>query len=255
MYAPFDLTGSVALVTGGGSGIGLGMAEALGAAGAAVALWGRDTAKLATAAAGFTAAGVEVSTHGCDVGDEEQVAAAMAATLERHGRVDTCVVNAGVGGRPVPLHQLPTAEWRRILATNLDGAMFTLRAAAGHMAGRDGGGSVITVSSLGAVEGQPRQEAYSATKGALISMTKAVAVEYARHGVRANCVLPGFIDTPMTEGSLDSDVMQDRVLRRVPVRRWGTGADFGGIAVYLASGASSYHTGDVIVVDGGYSVF
>jgi len=146
-------------------------------------------------------------------------------------------------------------EWRRVLRVNLDGAFFTLRAVAKHMVARGGGGSLVVTSSLAAIEGAARGEHYAATKGGVISMVRALAVELARHGIRANAVLPGWIDTPMTERTLRGDPFLARVLPRVPARRWGVPEDFGGIAVYLASDASRYHTGDTFVVDGGYSAF
>jgi hypothetical protein len=123
------------------------------------------------------------------------------------------------------------------------------------MTERGGGGSVVVTASLAALEGAPRSEHYAATKGALLSMMRSLAVGLARHQIRANAVVPGWIDTPMTEKALQGEAFTQRVLPRVPMRRWGTGDDFGGIAVYLASDASAYHTGDVFVIDGGYSLF
>ena len=141
------------------------------------------------------------------------------------------------------------------MGVNLDGAFFTLRAAVRHMTQREGGGSLVVTSSLAAISGQARGEHYAASKGGLISMMKALAVELARHGVRANAILPGWIDTPMTEKALSWDKFVERVLPRVPVRRWGQPADFGAIAIYLTSDASAYHTGDTFVIDGGYVSF
>ena len=193
----------------------------------------------------------------CDVGDEAAVEAAFATTTARLGRIDACFANAGVSGRSAGqgFVDMTTTEWRRVLAVNLDGAFFTLRAAARHMVSRPGGGSLVVTSSLAAISGQARGEHYAASKGALISMMKALAVELARHGVRANAILPGWIDTPMTEKALHWDKFVESVLPRVPVRRWGQPTDFGGIAVYLASDASAYHTGDTFVIDGGYAIF
>ncbi len=256
---PFDLSGKVALVTGGNGGIGLGMGDALAAAGAAVCVWGTNDEKNRAAEAQLGEHGVEAAAIRCDVGDPDAVADAFAATLERFGRVDGCVANAGVIGFPARFDELPDDEWRRVLRVNLDGAMHTLRAAAGHMRARAGdgdpGGRLVTIASVAAISGAARNEHYAATKGALLAMTKGLAVEYARYGVTANAVLPGWIDTAMTAGVLDSPQFRERVLPRIPVRRWGVPADFGGIAVYLLSDASAYHTGDTLVVDGGYTVF
>ena len=253
----FDLTGKVALITGGNSGIGLGMAEGLAAAGAAVCIWGTNEAKNAAAAKKLGEHAGRVLALRCDVADEAAVERAFAETLQAFGRVDACFANAGVSGRASnqSFTEMSTEEWRRVMGVNLDGVFFTLRAAARHMTSRQGGGSLVVTSSLAAISGQARGEHYAATKGAVIAMMKALAVEFARHGVRANAILPGWIDTPMTERALNWDRFVERVLPRVPVRRWGVPEDFAGIAVYLASDASVYHTGDTFVIDGGYAIF
>jgi NAD(P)-dependent dehydrogenase (short-subunit alcohol dehydrogenase family) len=254
---PFDLSGKVALVTGGNSGIGLGKAEALAAAGAGVCVWGTSEAKNAAALERLGRHGGRALALRCDVADEAAVEAAFAETLATFGRVDACFANAGVSGRREvqSFVEMTTAEWRRVMSVNLDGAFFTLRAAARHMTERGDGGSLVVTASLAAISGQARGEHYAATKGGVVSMMKALAVELARHRVRANAILPGWIDTPMTERALRWDRFVERVLPRVPLRRWGVPEDFGAIAVYLTSDASAYHTGDTFVIDGGYSIF
>jgi len=255
-YRPFDLTGKVALVTGGNSGIGLGMARAVAEAGADVMIWGTNAAKNAAAREALAGTGSRVRTLECDVGDEDQVEASFARTLDELGRVDGCFANAGIGGgRSTPFPEYSTETWRRVLRVNLDGAMFTFRAASRHMIARGGGGALVGTASLAAIEGAARNEHYAATKGGLVSMIKALTVELARYGIRAHSVLPGWIETDMTANSIANPKFAGNVMPRIPMRRWGTGGDFGGIAVYLMSDAAAYHTGDSFVIDGGYSLF
>jgi hypothetical protein len=255
-YRPFDLSGRVALVTGGNSGIGLGMAQALAEAGADIAIWGTDLQKNATAQAVLERSGRRVLSLRCDVGDEQAVEETFAETVRALGRVDGCFANAGVPGRGVASFlEMSAAEWDRVLRVNLNGAFYTLRMAARHMVERGEGGVLVGTSSLAAIEGSPRGEHYAASKGGMISMVRALAVELARHRIRAHTVLPGWIETDMTANAIGNPKFHANVLPRIPMRRWGTGADFGGIAVYLMSDAAAYHTGDSFVIDGGYSLF
>jgi NAD(P)-dependent dehydrogenase (short-subunit alcohol dehydrogenase family) len=258
-YAPFDLKGKVALVTGGNRGIGLGMAEALAQAGADIVIWGSNPEYNLKAEGQLTGYGVRVLAQRVDVSDEQAVIAAMGEAVIAMGRLDTVIANAGIGGGAPSFAEFPTETYRRVLAVNLDGVFFTLREACRHMVERakagDPGGSLMVTSSLSAIDGAARNQAYAATKGAVIPMIKAIAVEHARYGIRANSILPGWIATEMTSGAQGSDVFNSKVISRVPMRRWGEPEDFGGIAVYLASDASRYHTGDSLLIDGGYAVF
>ena len=159
-------------------------------------------------------------------------------------------------GRGTPSFDVMTAdEWRRVMRINLDGVFLTFRAAARHMVARGGGGVLVGTSSTAAVMGAARNEHYGASKGAVISMIRALAVEYARHGVRAHAVLPGWVETEMTADAFASERFVGNVMPRIPMRRWGVPADFGGIAVYLMSTASAWHTGDSFLIDGGYTIF
>jgi NAD(P)-dependent dehydrogenase (short-subunit alcohol dehydrogenase family) len=256
-YAAFDLTGRVALVTGGNGGIGLGMAKAVAEAGADIAIWGTNAAKNATAKAEIEKIGRRVLALQVDVGDEAAVEQGFAETVKAFGRVDGCFANAGVHGRGghTAFGEMSTEEWKRVTRVNLDGAFYTFRAAAKHMASRDGGGVLVGTSSLAAISGPPRNEHYAATKSAMIGMIRSLAVEYARYGIRAHAVLPGWIETDMTANLIANEKFHDNVLKRVPMRRWGTGDDFGGIAVYAMSSASRFHTGDTFLIDGGYALF
>jgi hypothetical protein len=254
-YSKFDLTGKVALVTGGASGIGLGYAEALAQAGADLAIWARNDARNRQAAELLQRHGRRVLPLRVDVSDERQVEDAFTRTVSELGRVDSCFANSGIGSRGTPFADMSIAEWRDIFAVNMEGVFLTFRAAVRHMKERGGPGSLVVTSSSASIFGAPRSEHYAATKAGVNALIRGLAVEHARDGIRANAVLPGWIDTPMTERLFNNETFVDRVLKRVPLRRWGVGDDFGGIAVYLASDASAYHTGDCMVIDGGYRCF
>jgi NAD(P)-dependent dehydrogenase (short-subunit alcohol dehydrogenase family) len=258
-FKPFDLTGKVALITGGNSGIGLGMAEGLAAAGAQVVIWGRHEAKNQAAEGKLLTHGVKVLAQRVDVSDEVAVVAAMDEAIVAMGRLDFVVANAGIGAG-APFTEMTTDTWRRVTAVNLDGVFWTFREACKHMVARakagDAGGSLAVTSSVSAIHGAPRSEAYASTKGAVLAMIKGLAVEFARYGVRANAIVPGWIATDMTAGAQNQDAFNEKVIKaRVPARRWGEPEDFAGIAVYLASDASRFHSGDTFVIDGGYTVF
>jgi len=258
-YAPFNLSGKVALVTGGNRGIGLGMAKAMAQAGADIVIWGSNPERNLAAEQQLTSLGVRVKAQTVDVSDEAQVAEGMEEAVAAMGRVDAVFANAGIGYGSPSFVEMKTEVYRKVLSVNLDGVFFTLREACRHMVERakagDPGGSLVGIASLAAIEGAARNEAYAATKGAVISMIKSVAVEHARYGVRANAILPGWIATDMTAGAQGNSAFAEKVIPRVPARRWGEPEDFGGMAVYLASDASSYHSGTTIVIDGGYSIF
>lgn len=258
MYTPFDLGGRGVVITGGNGGIGYGMARALLAAGASVAIWGSNAGKTGKARSELAAeCGDDSRVHAfvCDVGDEAQVDGAFAASVAALGRVDVCFANAGVSGKGTLLVDMSLEEFRRVQRVNVEGVFLTLRAAARHMAERGQGGSLVATASTAAIEGAARNSHYGASKGAVTSLVRALAVELARHRIRVNSILPGWIMTEMTENSVNNKRFADAVLPRIPARRWGAIDDFGGIAVYLASEASAYTTGEQFVIDGGYTKF
>jgi NAD(P)-dependent dehydrogenase (short-subunit alcohol dehydrogenase family) len=258
-YKPFDLTGRVALVTGGNGGIGLGMADALAQAGASVEIWGTNQDKNARALEQLKAHGTRVNARIVDVSTEENVVAGFNATLAEFDRVDACFANAGMSNRWKSFLDIGGEDYRRLMSINLDGMIWTMREACRHMKARaeagDPGGAIAAVASLGALMGAARNQDYTATKAAIIAVTNGIAVEFARYGVRANSILPGWVATEMTAAAQANPKFTEGVISRVPARRWGRPEEFGGIAVYLASDASTFHTGDAILLDGAFSKF
>ena len=254
MYGGFDLTGRTAVITGGNGGIGFGMAKALLEAGAQVAIWGSNPEKTERARESLSASG-KVCAFVCDVGDEDAIDRTFAQSIQALGHVDACFANAGVSARPTLLLDMLLEEFRRVQRINVEGVFLTFRAAARHMSERGQGGSLVATASTAAIEGAARNSHYGASKGAVTSYVRALAVELARSRIRVNSILPGWIATEMTERAMNDERCSKAVLPRIPARRWGTWDDFGGIAVYLASEASAYHTGEQFVIDGGYTKF
>ena len=260
MAGDFDLSGRAAIVTGGNGGIGLGMAKALARAGCAVSIWGRNQDKNRDALAELAKCGRRVEARTCDVTDRAAIEDAFAGTLQSFDRVDGCFANAGVlASFQQAFVDRTEDEWRRMFATNLDGVFHVFQVALRHMIKRaesgDRFGRLVATSSIASLLAMPRGEHYAATKAALNAMIRALAVEHARYGVTANSILPGWTESEMTAGLTANEKFVANVMPRIPVRRFGNPADFGGIAVYLMSALSSYHTADCLVIDGGYSVF
>ena len=254
----FDLSGRGIVVTGGNGGIGLGMARGLLAAGANVMIWGSNAPKTQQARAQLAAeCGDPARVHAavCDVSNEAQVETAFEQSVAALGRVHACFANAGVSSKGTPMLEMTLEEFRRVQRINVEGVFLTFRAAARHMAAHGEGGSLVATASTAAIEGAARNSHYGASKGAVTSYVRALAVELARHRIRVNSILPGWIVTEMTERSVGNQKFAAAVLPRIPARRWGDIGDFAGIAVYLASGASSYTTGEQFVIDGGYTKF
>lgn len=249
-----DLSGQVVVVTGGNGGIGLGMARGVARAGADVAVWGRNGDKNAAAVEELRSLGAAASAVVVDVADEDQVEAAMATTLAEHGKVDCMVANAGVGGA-APFVDQTLERWRHVMAVNLDGAFLCFRAAVRHLVDRGEGGSLIGISSTSAVHGAPANQAYSCSKTAMIALIKGLAIELARDGIRANGIMPGWVETELTAPLMGWEKFMANTMARTPVRRWGVPDDFGEAAAFLADPTQKYHTGDFLVIDGAYSIF
>ncbi len=255
----FDLSEKVALITGGNGGIGLGMAEGLAECGANIAIWGRNKEKNEESKNFLSKYSIKVNTYEVDVSQEKEVINNVKSVLNDFGRIDSVFANAGMNVFGGSFEEMDTDAYRKILSVNLDGVFFTLRETTKHMVERakdgDLGGSVVGVASLAGIEGAAKTQPYSASKGGIISMIKGIAVEHARYGIRANTILPGWIATDMTTINQNNQKFTDKVISRVPMRRWGEPKDFSGIAAYLASDASAYHSGDMFIVDGGYAIF
>lgn len=255
----FDLSGRVALVTGGNGGIGLGIAEGLARAGASVEIWGTNVEKNARALEQLKPHGGRVGARVVDVANEAEVCAAMAALVAEWGRLDACFANAGIANTWKSFLDIGGENYRRLMAINVDGMLWTMREACRHMKARaeagDPGGSVVVVSSMISSQGSARNEDYAASKAAVLGFVRGAAVEFARYGVRVNAIKPGWVASEMTAHLQQHEKFNRDVIGRVPQRRWGRPEEFAGIAVYLASDTSSFHTGDAIRIDGGYSVY
>ena len=249
------LAGEVALVTGGNGGIGLGMARGLAEAGAAVCIWGRDKDKNAAAVEQLRVIGDDVDALACDISIEDQIIESFARTIERFGKVDACFANAGTSVGFVPFVELTLDHRQRSMAVNLDGTMFTLREAARHMVDRGEGGSLVAVSSTSAIHGAPANQSYAVAKTGVLALMRGLAVELARHRIRANSLLPGWSDTDMLAWGKENQRFRDNTLSRTPVRRWADPDEYRAVAVYLARRDLTFHTGDELVVDGGYTRF
>ena len=248
----FDLAGRVAVVTGGNGGIGLGMARGLAVAGAAIVVAGRNRGKSERAVEEIRALGAEAMAIEVDVADEASVNTLIRAAAERWGRLDVLVNNAGMNIRKQP-QDLTLAEWRQVLDTNLTSAFLTSRAGYPIMKAQ-GGGKIINIGSMMSIFGTGFASAYSASKGGIVQLSKALAAAWARDRIQVNAVLPGWIETELTVNARrEVSGLHERVLARTPADRWGVGDDLAGVAVFLASPASDFVTGTAIPVDGGFS--
>jgi 2-dehydro-3-deoxy-D-gluconate 5-dehydrogenase len=246
----FDLTGKVAIVTGGNGGIGLGMAKGIAAAGAKVVLAGRNEEKAKRAVGELGGAGMFVAA---DVTSQAACRALVDETVRQFGRLDILVNNAGTSIRKRP-EAFTEAEWHSVMDTNLTSAFLCAQAAFTPMK-QAGGGKIINIGSMMSLFGAPYATPYAASKGGIVQMSRALATAWAADNIQVNAVLPGWIDTELTQTARRQvDGLHDRVLHRTPAGRWGRPDDMAGIAVFLAGAASDFVTGAAIPVDGGFSI-
>lgn len=249
----FNLKNKVAIVTGGNGGIGLGMARGLAGAGARVVVAARNAAKSDAAVRELRALGSEAIAVSVDVKDEKSVAALVEETVKQCGRLDILINNAGTSIRK-PVQDLSLDEWYQVNDINLTSAFLCSRAAYPHMK-RAGAGKVINIGSMFAIFGSPYAPAYCASKAGVVQLTKSMATSWAVDNIQVNVIMPGWIDTELTKSAREQVAgLNERVLARTPVGRWGKPEDLAGAAVFLASAASNFITGAAIPVDGGYSV-
>jgi 2-deoxy-D-gluconate 3-dehydrogenase len=249
----FDLGGRVAIVTGGNGGIGLGLARGLADAGANIAIVGRNETKSKAAVNDLAARGVKAASVVADVTDKEAVARMVESVTAEFGRIDILINNAGINVRKPP-HALAIEEWESVIDTNLTSAFLCSKAVYPAMKAAKGG-KIINIGSMMSIFGASFTPAYAASKGGIVQFTRACACAWASDNIQANAILPGWIDTDLTERArAEVSGLNERVLARTPAARWGTIDDFAGIAVFLSSAASDFVTGAAIPVDGGFSV-
>jgi NAD(P)-dependent dehydrogenase (short-subunit alcohol dehydrogenase family) len=255
----FDCTGKVTVVTGGNGGIGLGFAMGVAKMGGDIAIWARNAEKSAKAKAELEAAGAgKVIAYQVDVSEEQTIIDGFETVMADFGRVDCVFANSGASPRYNSVFDMPTEHWYEFQKTALHGAFFTLREGARHMKARaeagGGGGSLVACGSLSLFQGLPGKMEYSASKSAVAAAVRALAIELAPLGIRANIVAPGLIITPMMGEGEQAKQVEAYFAPQIPMKRTGFPSDFEGIGAYLCSDASSFMTGETISIDGGYMV-
>jgi len=249
----FNLKGRVAVVTGGNGGIGLGMAKGMASIGASIVVAGRNADKAADAVKQLQAMGAEATFIPVDVSEDKSCADLIAASAAHFGRLDILINNAGINNRKQP-DEYEMSEWREVLDVNLNSAFACCQAAYPEMQ-KAGGGKIINIGSMYSLFGGAYTVPYAASKGGIVQMTKGLAAAWAKDNIQVNAVLPGWIDTELTQNARRVvDGLHDNVLRRTPAGRWGDINDMAGIAAFLASPGSDFVTGTAIPVDGGYAV-
>ncbi len=250
-----DLSEKVFIITGGNGGIGLGLAEGIAEAGGAVAIWARNEEKNTDAVRALRDIGGEAKSYICDVSNEEDVIRTLASTVKDFGRVDGLFANAGRGGTGTPFVDTSLEEWRKVMAVNLDGVFLCLREASRQLISQGSGGSLVAVSSTSAIHGAAGNEAYGTAKTAVTGLVRALAVSLARFQIRVNCLLPGWTVTELASPAFENDHFREVTTKRTPARRWADPKEFRQVGAFLADPSQTFHTGQQVCVDGGYTIF
>ena len=250
-----DLSEKVFVITGGNGGIGLGLAEGIAEAGGSIAIWARNEEKNAHAVKILEDIGVKAKSYVCDVSSEENVIATLASTVNDFGRLDGLFANAGRAGTGTPFVETSLEDWRNVTAVNLDGVFLCLREAAKQIISQGSGGSLVAVSSTSAIHGAAGNEAYGTAKTAVTGLVRALAVSLARFQIRVNCLLPGWTVTELASAAFENEYFREVTTKRTPVRRWADASEFREVGAFLADPSQTFHTGQQVCVDGGYTIF
>ena len=252
--AYFDLTGKVAIISGGGTGIGRGIAEGLAEAGASIVIAARRLEKCEEACKEIEeGTGVKTLSHRCDITKVDEIEALVNDVIGTFGQIDILVNNSGIGGSERPVLKTSDEDWDSVLDTNLKGVFLLSRAAVSRMVEQGKGGKIINVASIGGIIGWPNMAPYCASKGGCIQLTKVMALEWARYDIQVNAVLPGYFETPLNTEFFASEAGQRMITSNIPMRRLAQIEEIKGVAILLASQASSFMTGSAVVVDGGHT--
>ena len=250
-----NLSEKVFVITGGNGGIGLGLAEGIAEAGGSIAIWARNEEKNAHAVKILEDLGIEARSYVCDVSSEENVSATLASTVNDFGRVDGLFANAGRAGTGTPFVETSLEDWRKVTEVNLDGVFLCLREAAKQIISQGSGGSLVAVSSTSAIHGAAGNEAYGTAKTAVTGLVRALAVSLARFQIRVNCLLPGWTVTELASPAFENEYFREVTTKRTPVRRWADPSEFREVGAFLADPSQTFHTGQQVCVDGGYTIF
>jgi len=250
-----NLSEKVFVITGGNGGIGLGLAEGIAEAGGSIAIWARNEEKNAHAVKILEDLGIEARSYVCDVSSEENVIATLASTVNDFGRVDGLFANAGRAGTGTPFVETSLEDWRKVTEVNLDGVFLCLREAAKQIISQGSGGSLVAVSSTSAIHGAAGNEAYGTAKTAVTGLVRALAVSLARFQIRVNCLLPGWTVTELASPAFENEYFREVTTKRTPVRRWADPSEFREVGAFLADPSQTFHTGQQVCVDGGYTIF